>query len=117
MDTPAIKRGDVVVLKSGGPRMTVGAIESAGPFPVTCFYFAGNELKSVLLEREHLEAATEPEKDGGPVPPPTVQSLMADLARAMREKCCGRVLPRAVAVDWRGHLLSMCELIDESTIP
>jgi uncharacterized protein YodC (DUF2158 family) len=52
----AIKVGDVVALKSGGPKMTVSEV---GVIKVTCNWFANGELKEANLSPQALQVAPE----------------------------------------------------------
>ena len=52
-----IKQGDVVVLKSGGPRMTASHEGNDGWM---CVWFSGDELKHGRFEPECLVLASEP---------------------------------------------------------
>lgn len=53
------KTGDVVVLKSGGPKMTVGdpVVQTATSTKVRCVYFLNGELKEALVAAETLIAS------------------------------------------------------------
>lgn len=51
MDAETFKVGDVVQLKSGGPRMTVHEVLSGG---VRCKWFAGSKLEEGYFEVEAL---------------------------------------------------------------
>lgn len=55
-------KGDVVTLKSGGPRMTVGAVESAThfnmenpPMKATCYWFVSHALEQKDFPFEVLQ--------------------------------------------------------------
>jgi uncharacterized protein YodC (DUF2158 family) len=52
-------RGDIVQLKSGGPKMTVSDIDGYG---VTVKWFAGNKMESARVDPEALQAYVEPPK-------------------------------------------------------
>jgi uncharacterized protein YodC (DUF2158 family) len=54
----AFNKGDVVQLKSGGPRMTVGEIGEGGVF---CIWFHGHEQLQKVFPPEVLEASPKPE--------------------------------------------------------
>lgn len=56
------KVGDVVQLKSGGPRMTVSEVDSDG---VTCSWFAGTDNKIGHFPADALEAYTRPRASSG----------------------------------------------------
>jgi uncharacterized protein YodC (DUF2158 family) len=52
--------GDIVKLKSGGPRMTVenlGRDSRSGASRVTCTWFEGGDVKSHVFPAEALERA------------------------------------------------------------
>jgi uncharacterized protein YodC (DUF2158 family) len=49
------KTGDVVQLKSGGPKMTVGGYNNLGH--VVCKWFAGTESKHGMFAQDSLEPA------------------------------------------------------------
>lgn len=52
------KVGDMVVLKSGGPKMTIQEIgEISNTEKATCFWFEGNNLKKDYFSLESLEFA------------------------------------------------------------
>ena len=42
------KKGDVVRLKSGGPRMTISSVEDDGRF--FCLWFDGNDQKQKIFD-------------------------------------------------------------------
>ncbi len=46
-----LKAGDVVRLKSGGPRMTVGGASARSVF-LSCYWFVGGEIKRQDLPPE-----------------------------------------------------------------
>lgn len=52
-------KGHVVVLKSGGPKMTVADVGNYGPLGpengVKCHWFAGTDRKEEVFESETLE--------------------------------------------------------------
>ena len=54
-----MKTGDVVTLKSGGQRMTVIAIDSSWPWPVSpeykCQWFIGSELQTQIFDAMALK--------------------------------------------------------------
>lgn len=50
-----IKHGVVVRLRSGGPIMTVSGIRPKEGVDLTCHWFVGDELRTVVLSREELE--------------------------------------------------------------
>lgn len=54
----AFKTGDIVQLKSGGPKMTV---ESARGREYNCQWFAGNKLERGYFQHDSLKLVTEPE--------------------------------------------------------
>lgn len=57
--------GDIVVLKSGGPKMTVTYISgdaAHGRVDYLCQWFAGAKNLSATFREEALEAASTPEK-------------------------------------------------------
>jgi len=58
--------GDVVVLKSGGPEMTVDHVstDTQGKVFVTCTWFTGDERKSHAFSPHSLEAAEEIQRTG-----------------------------------------------------
>ena len=58
-----MKEGDVVKLKSGGPKMTIQEIASWGGYPTggpyekdqaKCFWFDGNEMKEGIFKLSSL---------------------------------------------------------------
>jgi uncharacterized protein YodC (DUF2158 family) len=55
-----IQSGDIVQLKTGGPRMTAGFI-NPGQARVSCYWFEGSQFRHAEIEREALELA-KPEK-------------------------------------------------------
>ncbi|WP_406698077.1 DUF2158 domain-containing protein [Singulisphaera sp. Ch08] len=57
----SIQSGDIVQLKTGGPRMTAGFI-SPGQAKVNCYWFEGSQFRHAEIEREALEPA-KPEPD------------------------------------------------------
>ena len=50
------KIGDVVALKSGGPRMTVQKIKAGGgkEQPILCRWFDGNEVREAVFHSDTL---------------------------------------------------------------
>lgn len=58
MSQTALKTGDIVCLKSGGPKMTVQSTNS-GAFggQVSCTWFDGKNLKTGVFEAGSLEFA------------------------------------------------------------
>jgi uncharacterized protein YodC (DUF2158 family) len=58
MSSTQFKAGDVVVLKSGGPKMTVMEVRSDG---LLCRWFAGNESKIDVFEPVTVIAVTGPQ--------------------------------------------------------
>ncbi|RWH32208.1 DUF2158 domain-containing protein [Mesorhizobium sp.] len=56
----AYKVGDVVVLKSGGPKMTI--TESGGGDRVGAMWFAGAKREHGTFPVDAIEAATDPKK-------------------------------------------------------
>lgn len=51
-----MKEGDVVKLKSGGPKMTVAKIDQDARFPITCQWFKeGYEVAEDTFTVESLE--------------------------------------------------------------
>lgn len=57
------KKGDIVKLKSGGPKMTVDDPMSAiGGGTVECQWFAGSKLQQGYFDPESLELFTEETK-------------------------------------------------------
>jgi uncharacterized protein YodC (DUF2158 family) len=55
------KAGDVVVLKSGGPKMT---IEYVGTDRADCRWFVGEEVKQGTFHLEALKIAPDPRSGG-----------------------------------------------------
>jgi uncharacterized protein YodC (DUF2158 family) len=55
------KPGDLVVLKSGGPVMTVEDVDKFATNDITCVWFAGAKLESSRLKSDSIELA--PPKD------------------------------------------------------
>lgn len=53
----AIKEGDVVLLKSGGPKITVGPAMSNGGF--MCHWFYNFEVRKEVFSPEQLKLAEE----------------------------------------------------------
>lgn len=55
------KKGDVVVLKSGGPSMTVGAYHEnyQGDDRLVCMWFKDGERKAETFYEDQLELETE----------------------------------------------------------
>ena len=53
--TVQFNNGDIVQLKSGGPKMTVHSVE---PSRITCQWFAGSKLERGSFPAESLEPAT-----------------------------------------------------------
>lgn len=49
--TGAFKKGEIVQLKSGGPKMTV---DEVSPFEVECVWFAGAKRESAMFSTETL---------------------------------------------------------------
>ena len=47
--TEALKPGDIVQLKSGGPKMTLGNQHSSTNNTYSCYWFDGTELKTANL--------------------------------------------------------------------
>jgi uncharacterized protein YodC (DUF2158 family) len=60
-----IKVGDVVQLKSGGPKMTVESIE-ANPAGILCTWFDGADKKSSCFQPDALEPAPKKTKKATP---------------------------------------------------
>ena len=60
-----IKVGDVVKLKSGGPKMTVESTKS-NPAGVLCTWFDNAEKKSSFFQPEALEPASKKAKKATP---------------------------------------------------
>ena len=56
-----LKEGDVVMLKSGGPVMTINKIHSSGE--VTCQWFDAANLKDDLFKLHSLEKYEESDGD------------------------------------------------------
>jgi uncharacterized protein YodC (DUF2158 family) len=52
-------KGDIVQLKSGGPKMTVSEVDSYG---VVVKWFAGSKMESARVEPEALQPYEEPQK-------------------------------------------------------
>jgi uncharacterized protein YodC (DUF2158 family) len=52
-----MKPGDVVVLNSGGPKMTISSIDSAGAF---CIWFSGDKRDQQVFPLETLKAYKPP---------------------------------------------------------
>jgi uncharacterized protein YodC (DUF2158 family) len=61
--SPALKVGDIVQLKSGGPKMTVDDPVNRFNQKVVCHWFAGGKLNSGQFERETLNLVTGDEED------------------------------------------------------
>lgn len=77
-----IKAGDIVYLKSGGPKMTVGAIDE-GREIAECTWFQKN-----LVENESFYVATLTKKDPNPThikPRPEGTEIAADGGRPIAE--------------------------------
>jgi uncharacterized protein YodC (DUF2158 family) len=55
------KVGDLVRLKSGGPKMTVNDVRG-GPEGILCFWFAGEKLENARFEPDALELASGEDK-------------------------------------------------------
>lgn len=59
-----IKKGDIVTLKSGGPRMTVQSISESKPGPmgtvrwVRCIWFNNNLVNEYNFDEEILKVVT-----------------------------------------------------------
>lgn len=53
------KTGDIVQLKSGGPKMTVENYEALNGRMVECQWFAGSKLSSGYFEEDSLKPVTE----------------------------------------------------------
>ena len=53
------KKGDIVQLKSGGPKMTVEDVDSYG---VTVKWFAVSKMESDKVDAEALQPYVEPQK-------------------------------------------------------
>ncbi len=55
------KKGDIVVLKSGGPKMTVNDYAWQGNYQsndtLICHWFDGNELKQSTFDQEAVKSA------------------------------------------------------------
>jgi uncharacterized protein YodC (DUF2158 family) len=52
------KPGDLVVLKSGGPVMTVDSIDQLmGGFGIACVWFAGAKRETAYFKKESIEPA------------------------------------------------------------
>jgi len=60
-----IKVGDVVQLKSGGPKMTVESTES-NPAGVLCTWFDGADKKSSCFQPEALDKVPKAKKKAAP---------------------------------------------------
>ena len=56
---PEYKKGDIVQLKSGGPKMTVGDIDFYG---ISVKWFAGSKMESAKVDPEALQPYAEPKK-------------------------------------------------------
>lgn len=56
---PQFTKGDIVQLRSGGPKMTVADID---PYSVTVKWFAGSKMESADVDPEALQPYVEPEK-------------------------------------------------------
>lgn len=55
--TDQFKPGDIVQLKSGGPKMTVKESASTDKNIIYCQWFAGSKLESGAFRSESLQAA------------------------------------------------------------
>ena len=54
MTNDSFKVGDIVILKSGGPDMTIQAIETERDIYYTCQWFAGKKLERGRFRKESL---------------------------------------------------------------
>jgi uncharacterized protein YodC (DUF2158 family) len=61
MVEPTMQPGSLVLLKSGGPLMTVQSVDQSG---VTCTWFDKNNLKTMKFPAVTLELYVEPNLDG-----------------------------------------------------
>jgi len=58
------KVGEIVQLKSGGPKMMVNSVDGATTNSIWCQWFAGNKLESGSFNPESLKKVAEDEKTG-----------------------------------------------------
>ncbi|WP_083274625.1 YodC family protein [Novosphingobium resinovorum] len=56
----AFKKGDVVQLKSGGPKMTVDAV--TGSTTIRVVWFAGSKMEMKHVDKDSIQTYSEPEK-------------------------------------------------------
>ena len=84
-----IKLGDLVMLKSGGPVMTVDAIntdifDDSKVTGVLCVWFVGDQLQRVRFDHRALEPASPATKPAAPHPEPgaytdSLASMMTEM--------------------------------------
>lgn len=59
------KKGEIVQLKSGGPKMTVDTTDAGGSMnKIRCQWFAGNKLEDGYFNADSLKKISEDEKAG-----------------------------------------------------
>jgi len=91
-----LKPGDLVVLKSGGPVMTVDTVntdifDDNKVTGILCAWFVGTKLERARFDRKAIVAATQQEAAGELVEPPAVEgdgdykSVLDEMVSAMND--------------------------------
>ena len=97
---PAIKSGDLVVLKSGGPTMTVDTVntdifDDDRITGLLCVWFVGDKLQRVRFDHRAIEPAPADKELPADAP---IQEMAGDYAAALDEMVDAMNLPAEAAI-------------------